>query len=185
MALIACPECGGSISDQALSCPRCGHPIKKDDAMAHPYMRQWRGFEWRSKSELFGLPLIHIAFGRNKKTGRLLVAKGIIAIGQFAIGLVTFAQFGIGIAFGFGQFIASTVAIAQFALGIYFGLGQFATGITAIGQFAFGRYVLAQAGYGEHVWSVKARDPEAVEYFHSLWEATKFNFQRIKNMMGG
>jgi uncharacterized membrane protein YvbJ len=28
MALINCPECGRSVSEQALTCPNCGHPIK-------------------------------------------------------------------------------------------------------------------------------------------------------------
>ena len=28
MALIDCPECKRSISDQAPSCPQCGYPIK-------------------------------------------------------------------------------------------------------------------------------------------------------------
>jgi len=29
MALIKCPECQSEISDQALTCPRCGFPLKK------------------------------------------------------------------------------------------------------------------------------------------------------------
>lgn len=29
MALITCPECGNQVSDQAKSCPRCGHPFNK------------------------------------------------------------------------------------------------------------------------------------------------------------
>jgi hypothetical protein len=131
------------------------------------------GFEWRSRAELFGWPLIHIAFGRSKQTEKLLVAKGIIAIGQFAIGIITIAQFGIGILFGFGQFIAGFIAIAQFALGICFGLGQFATGFTAIGQLAFGRYVLAQIGFGDYVWSVKIKDAIAIEHFHNLWDSIR------------
>ncbi|MBO6286339.1 MAG: hypothetical protein J6O18_08520 [Bacilli bacterium] len=28
MALISCPECGGTISDAADNCPRCGYPLK-------------------------------------------------------------------------------------------------------------------------------------------------------------
>ncbi len=30
MALIKCPECGKEISDQAISCPNCGSPMKKE-----------------------------------------------------------------------------------------------------------------------------------------------------------
>lgn len=29
MALITCPECGHSVSDQAIACPNCGYPISK------------------------------------------------------------------------------------------------------------------------------------------------------------
>jgi hypothetical protein len=136
---------------------------------------QWRGFEWRSKTEILGLPLINIAFGRNKQTGKLLVAKGIIAIGQFGIGVITIAQFGIGILFGFGQFVGGIMAVGQIALGIYFGLGQFSTGLIAIGQFALGKYVLAQIGYGEYVWSTKIKNPEAIEYFMIFWKTVTFS----------
>lgn len=30
MALIKCPECGKEVSDNAVSCPGCGFPLKKD-----------------------------------------------------------------------------------------------------------------------------------------------------------
>lgn len=28
MALIACPDCGRQVSDQALACPQCGRPLR-------------------------------------------------------------------------------------------------------------------------------------------------------------
>jgi len=152
-----------------MACPKCGIPIDLSALTSHI----WWGFEWRSKKEIYGWPLVHIAIGRNKKTGRLMVAKGIIAIGQFAIGLITIAQFGIGLLFGLGQFIGGILAVGQFALGLYFGLGQFATGNIAIGQLAFGEYVRAQIGFGKYVWSQKIKDPQAIEYFSNLWDAVK------------
>jgi hypothetical protein len=126
------------------------------------------GFEYKTKTKVFGLPLVHIAFGLNHETGKPLVARGIIAIGIFAIGLITIAQFGIGILLGFGQFTTGIFAIGQFALGVYFGLGQFATGITAIGQFAFGKYVLAQFGCGKYAWTSIVKNPQALEYFRNI-----------------
>jgi len=111
------------------------------------------GYEWKSKARLCGLPLVHIAFGRDPKTGRLLAAKGIIAIGQFGLGVISIAQFGVGIVtvahFGIGglfclaQFAAGIAAVGQFAAGIAFGLGQFATGYAAIAQYGWGNFVLA------------------------------------------
>lgn len=128
----------------------------------------WWGFEWKTKTKAFGLPLIHLAIGLDRETGKPLIAKGIIAIGIFGAGLITIAQFGIGILLAIGQFTAGIFAIAQFAFGFYFGLGQFAAGIIAIGQFAFGKYVLAQIGYGKYVWSTLAKDIQALEYFKNI-----------------
>ena len=160
--LISCSKCAQEISPQAVSCPHCGHPHK-----------MYRGFEWRSTAMVGSWPLVHIAFGKNKKTGKWLVAKGVIAIGQYAVGVITIAQFGIGLLFGFGQFMAGFTALSQFALTIHFGIGQFVAGKTAIGQLAFGKYVLAQIGYGEFVWSVSRKDPMAAEYFQQLWMVVK------------
>jgi hypothetical protein len=173
MALINCPECNESISDKAAVCPKCGNPMKPMADLQRITRRFWRGYEWRTKSQLFGLPLVHIAIGRNKETGRLMVAKGIIAIGQFGIGIITIAQFGLGVLFGFGQFVGGIFSIGQFALGIIFGLGQFACGITAVGQIAFGSYVRAQVGFGTHVWSSKIKDYQAIGYFTNLWYSVK------------
>jgi hypothetical protein len=126
------------------------------------------GYEWKSKAEIFSLPLIHVALGRDRQTGKFLVAKGIIAIGQFAIGIIAIGQFSIGLLFGLAQFAIGLFAVAQFALGIYFGLGQFATGFTCIAQFGAGEFVLAQIGYGKYVWSETVKDLQAFGYFKSL-----------------
>ena len=171
MSLINCPECNERISDQAFSCPKCGHPRLAQSVVG---WRSW-GFEWKSKQQLFGWPLIHFTVGFDKKTGRLAVSRGIIAVGQFGIGAITFAQFGIGIVFGLGQFMGGFCAVGQFAMGILFGLGQIATGITAIGQFGFGQYVRAMVGIGQYLWTMKIKDPVAVEYFQRLFDILKLN----------
>jgi len=126
------------------------------------------GYEWRSKAGIFGLPFVHIAVGRNRKTGKFLVAKGVIAIGQFAIGIVAIGQFTVGLLFGLAQFAVGLFTVAQFALGVYFGLGQFATGFTCIAQFGLGEYVFAQVGYGKYVWSMTIKNLQAFEYFKNL-----------------
>jgi len=92
-------------------------------------------YEWKSRIEVFGLPLVHIAIGRDRGTGKLMVAEGIIAIGQMARGVVAVAQFGIGV-IAIGQFVAGILTLGQFAMGIYFSCGQFASGLNATGQFA-------------------------------------------------
>lgn len=170
---VNCSKCGSNINENLNYCPKCGNQLLSDHLITTQSFKHYRGFEWKSETVILGFPLIHVAVGRDKNTGKLLVAKGIIAIGQFGIGIITIAQFGIGLLFGFGQFLVGLYIIAQFAGGVYFGLGQFATGITAIGQFAFGKYVLAQLGYGEYIWSTKIKNPEALEYFQKIWMSVK------------
>jgi len=104
------------------------------------------GYEWKSKADILGLPWVHIAVGRDQKTGKLLVAKGVIAIGQFAVGIVSIGQFAFGV-----------FAVAQFAVGIAYGLGQLAVGMTAIGQVAVGRDIICQIGLGKNMGPVVNR----------------------------
>ena len=108
MALTTCRECGAEVSDQARTCLRCGAPQPANPAWSGT------GFEWKSSRTYGGYPLVHIAFGKDSR-GKLRVAKGVIAIGQFALGLVTVAQFGVGLLFGFGQFLIGGFVLAQFA----------------------------------------------------------------------
>jgi len=167
--LTRCPDCGGEISSRAHFCPHCGAPYGKP-ASSQYVVPDW-GYEWKSQVDVFGIPLIHVAVGR--KSGKLRVAKGIIAIGQFGIGLITIAQFGVGFVFGFGQFIFGAAVIAQFAAGVGFGLGQFATGYIAVGQMVFGVYGLAQLGLAKYLWTAKHHDPEAMAFFRNLLEILK------------
>ena len=100
-------------------------------------MKRAIGFEWKSSTKLFGWPLVHIAFGR-EKGGKLRIAKGVLAIGQFGIGAITIAQFGIGFLAGVGQFILAPLALAQFGLGLGV-IAQFAAGIRSISAIIIGR----------------------------------------------
>lgn len=104
-----CRECKHEISEQAMTCPQCGAPYPSKDAWDG-----W-GFEYRSTATLFGLPLVHISF-KYRPNRVPVVAKGILAIGQFAMGVVTISQFGIGF-ISVSQFTAAVFALAQFAVG--------------------------------------------------------------------
>jgi hypothetical protein len=86
MVLIKCSECGAEVSDQATSCPKCGYPIQGGARLPFWLRMGIWGYEWKSETTILGWPLVHIAFGWNLRTGQLMVARGIIAIGQFAAG---------------------------------------------------------------------------------------------------
>ncbi len=103
-----CRECAHTVSDLAWSCPNCGAPYP-----ARPQWDGW-GYEYKSPVEIAGLPLIHVSF--KYRANRVpVVARGIIAIGQFGCGVVTIAQFGLGVVM-VGQFAVAGFAVAQFAL---------------------------------------------------------------------
>jgi hypothetical protein len=103
-----CRDCRHEVSGQALACPHCGAP--------HPAKEKWDGwgFEYKSTAEILGLPLVHISF-KYRPNRSPVVAKGVIAIGQFACGIFTLSQFGIGVV-SVSQFTIAGFALAQFAL---------------------------------------------------------------------
>ena len=88
--------------------PQCGAPF--------PARAQWDGwgYEYKSTATLWGLPLLHISF-KYRPNRVPVVARGIVAIGQFGCGIVTISQFGVGI-ISVSQFTAAVFALAQFAV---------------------------------------------------------------------
>ena len=108
-----CRECEHTVSKSAIACPSCGAPW--------PAKAKWDGWGWeyKSKATIFGIPWLHISFKyRRTESGVPVVARGVVAIGQFGLGLVNISQFGIGL-FSLGQFTIARYAIAQFAIARY------------------------------------------------------------------
>jgi hypothetical protein len=165
MSMKTCQECHYSIDTEMSRCPRCG----SDYAQSIPIQMKGWGVDRKWGGTFYGYPLVHIAFGRDER-GRFRVAKGVIAIGQFAIGLISIAQVGVGILFGLGQVMFGLTAIAQVAVTVLFAVGQLAVGYVAIGQIAVGVYVRCMVGLGQHVWSMKHQDPIAVQFFRQMMD---------------
>jgi hypothetical protein len=103
-----CRECRREVSEQAPACPGCGAPF--------PARERWDGygFEYRSKLVIAGLPLVHVSF-KYRPNRFPVVARGWIAIGQFAMGGITLSQFGVGI-LSVSQFTIAGFALAQFGI---------------------------------------------------------------------
>ena len=119
-----------------------------------PALRGIMGFEYESPRKLFGLPLVHIAFGVDSKTGRRKKARGFIAIGENAVGVFAFGGIARGLfafgACGFGVLAMGGVALGVVSLGgialaLLFAIGGVAAGGIAWGGAAFGW--LAMGGY--------------------------------------
>jgi hypothetical protein len=124
----SCRECHHQVSEQAFACPQCGAP--------HPARETWDGYgyEYKSKAMIAGLPLIHVSF-KYRPNRSPVVARGILAIGQFAVGVICIAQFGAGL-----------LCLSQFSLAA-FTIAQFALGYSLIAQFG----IFVAEGHGQAV----------------------------------
>lgn len=106
-------------------------------------------FEFKSKTTLFGLPLVHVNLGLGR------VAKGVFAFGLVSVGIVSFGLVSLGV-LTFGMIALGLAALGSIALGVLvafggvaiggmiaFGglsVGCFAFGGCAVGLFTFGGY---------------------------------------------
>lgn len=159
MALTECPECGREVSEHAMMCPHCGHPI-----------RGLYAYEYRSEQELFGLPLVHIVRGAgfDPATGKLRVAKGIIAIGPMAVGGLAIGGSAFGV-LSFGGLAVGLVAFGGAAIGAGLAIGGLAIGTVAVGGAAIGYYALGGGVWGVHTFGGNAQDPNMPEFLKNLF----------------
>lgn len=102
-------------------------------------------FEYKSKMEINGWPLIHINLGRGLKK-----AKGVIAIGNMAVGLIAIGALSAGI-ISIGVLSAGLLAMGALTGGVisagglaagYIAMGGVAMGYLAMGGVAMGTYAL-------------------------------------------
>jgi len=139
-----------------------------------PEVRRKLSFEYRSKTTLFGWPLVHVATGVDPATGRTRIAKGIIAIGDAPRGVIAFGYVAVGVIaigiFGYGIFSMSIIALGVAALGpIAIGLGLAIGGVAiapvAFGGSAAGYYATGGLAWGRHALSPRVYDPIAEQFF--------------------
>ncbi|HEV2972536.1 MAG TPA: protein kinase [Pirellulales bacterium] len=132
------------------------------------------GKEFRSKATLFGLPLVHVAYGLDPATGRNRVAKGIFAFGNMAVGVFAFGGLAVGgVAFGGmslglltlgGVTVGLLGAFGGLALG-GFAWGGLGVGIVAMGGLACGYYAFGGTAFGVHAMGGNGQDPAAKSFF--------------------
>ncbi|MCE5184906.1 MAG: zinc ribbon domain-containing protein [Planctomycetaceae bacterium] len=145
MSLIACPECENQISDRAVMCPMCGYSSRGGTGAFYC-------FEYVSKRKLLGLPLLHIVLGPaiDPATGKLRIAKGIVAIGGIAYGVFAVGGAAVGL-LSFGGLSAGLLgAFGGVSVSAGCAVGGLAIGSVAIGGFAFGYYALGGGAFGIH-----------------------------------
>ena len=134
-----------------------------DREVYEPYwVRRGRHYEFKSKTILLGLPLVHVNIGWGFKKAKGIIAIGNIATGFLSIGLVAFGGLALGLAglglVSFGVlslgllFALGAVAIGGFALGAV-SIGVISLGAVAIGQYAVGALAIAKdIAVGDHAY---------------------------------
>jgi hypothetical protein len=107
------------------------HPSSPLAASPPEPTSQPSGYEWSSRSTWLGKPVIHVAFGSGSD-GRTRTARGIIAIGQRAVGVCAFGL----VATGF--LAVGPIAFGIFSVGIVSAALGAALGVNAIAPVAYG-----------------------------------------------
>lgn len=124
------------------------------------------GFEYKSRVSIFGIPLVHIHFGKLFHVGvfpynNACVAKGIFAAGDLAVGVVSFGAASFGI-----------ISLGGAAIGLL-SVGIVAVGGLALGFSSIGIYAIGCAAKGIHAAvgiSVSARTAVGTEEAKGLYQ---------------
>ena len=131
----------------------------------HNHYSRWH-YEYKSSRTLFGLPLIHIRLGERG----LCTARGIIAIGNCAVGALSIGGFSFGLVsvgglslglLAFGGVAAGFFSLGGCAFGVYAAGGAAAASKIAIGGAASAPLAIGQMAEGALTFGLGA-DPAAV-----------------------
>lgn len=121
----------------------------------HNHYSRWH-YEYKSSRTLFGLPLIHIRLGERG----LCTARGIIAIGNCAVGALSIGGLALGL-LAFGGVAAGFFSLGGCAFGVYAAGGAAAASKIAIGGAASAPLAIGQMAEGALTFGLGA-DPAAV-----------------------
>ncbi|MGA2141114.1 MAG: hypothetical protein ABSG94_01730 [Brevinematales bacterium] len=105
--------------------------------------------EYRSKINIFGLPLVHIKYStRLSRSWKPGIARGIVAIGNIASGIIAIGGISIGI-IAIGGISGGVLAIGGLAAGLM-AAGGISAGFYAVGGIAIGFFTIGGASLGYH-----------------------------------
>ncbi|HEX2946999.1 MAG TPA: transcriptional regulator [Clostridia bacterium] len=104
-----------------------------------------RVLEYKSKTTVMGIPLVHIKLSRY---GKPAVAKGIIAIGTFSVGVISIGAIPVGL-ISIGGLALGVISLGGLAVGLLLAMGGVAIGALALGGIAVGLGAMGGVAVGE------------------------------------
>lgn len=126
---------------------------KEDTWQGRNLLNKLPYFEYKSKTTLFGLPLVHVNIGAGRVAKGIfafgLVSVGFVSAGLVSVGLVAWGLLALGL-LSFGSVSVGALALGGVAIGILalggcavgcFGFGGCAVGLFSFGGFANGAYI--------------------------------------------
>ncbi|MAB78240.1 MAG: hypothetical protein CMJ89_02700 [Planctomycetes bacterium] len=149
------------------------------------WMSSGQPYEYKSRTKVLGLPLVHVHLGPRRRGQKMRVAKGWIAVGDLAYGGITVGGISVGLfahggvslgllsSFG-GLAVALGWAAGGCALGGismggvsigYLAFGGVALGHAALGGIARGKYAMGGDAQGEFVISDRRQDVTVEEWW--------------------
>jgi len=120
-----------------------------ENTISEPYWhRRGNVYEYKSKKEMFGMPLVHVHIGFGAKKARGIIAIGNIAKGFISIGLVSIGVLSIGL------LSLGLIGLGVLAIGALVAIGSISLGAISIGAAAIGIFSLGAVSVG--VYSIGA-----------------------------
>ncbi len=138
------PEKTGETTADELDENAAAQTVNGDHAPVRIFVKP--EYEYKSKTMIGNLPLVHIHFGLG-----LCRAKGIIAIGNIATGVVAIGGLAVGL-LSLGGVALGLLAIGGLAFALLLALGGLAVGTLSFGGIAIG--IIAVGGIAWGIWSI-------------------------------
>ncbi len=170
---------------------KLGWYVASSNASKRPAQPGWQ-VDYKTKAHIGGWPWVHVAYGQDTATGKMRVARGVIAIGNMAQGVVAIGSIAMGaFAFGglaFGGFAYGGLALGLLAVGggaggLIAAAGGWAIAPIALGGMAIGVMAFGGKGVGMYVSDALTQDATAQNFFMPWAKQLMANFQAINFLL--
>ncbi len=121
----------------------------KENCYNYTFYSRKSHYEYKSKTTIGGIPLVHVINGRGVAKGIIAVgpvAIGVFALGLLPIGIVSLGVIGLGMLIGLGAIgVSPLISLGGIAISYYLSLG----GVAMAKHFAIGGLAVANVAIGD------------------------------------